>query len=742
MSAPANPFAGFSPEDRASIKNQLTLLQSQGNLNDAQKSGVGHTLAQLVASEGPLSGSTATLRKTVGAPEPPPEPGFFGQAGQSLKEYGKGIASDVPVAAGLAVVSPVAATMKMGYDALKGGYHEGTTGATSDLPTATDPRAQLGQGIQKALGFTPVIGPLAGQLGRDIGERNYGGAAVTAANLAATVAPLPRAITSIGSAAKAGVASNLASRARSASDAGYKGLSKAIKAESVDQLPARYWDRIAEAAGGKDALVGKSPAGQADRLLTAVASDHKMANEYVQSILDKNPEAPIPIGPIRKDVAVFQTEGLARHQPELAAALDQSLSTGTIPAKQAYRLKAEMNKYHKADINRVTAIKPQDAMEVGNHLRKELGDKFGAEFTLADEELGHSIQGEELVQDAANKASMETIPGVASRIGKEVKNLAPAIGAGAGGAVGGPGGALLGGAAGRVAQEMTPASSALPVDVALHGFLKKIQFRPGNRPVMPQSLSADVRPAAPGSTVVGQAPEVWDELTQMQTGAPPPTAPWDTGSGPTSPMVGRRVSPSLQPPVQPGNITQVMRPTPAPERTTRLREQMTDLLQNPNRNLSAIPAEPPPYPPEAPPPATAGARGLPPAEGIGGMQLSQPAPVPPMATGAEQSAANLQQLNRGIQQAQLQQMQAGNQAALNLPPPINEGFIGAFEKLSYKELRIAFNNLGGQGASATYEWIKKAKLEAQYPRLSSSLKAWLEDLNIRRGLGKRGEMLP
>lgn len=135
--------------------------------------------APMPTSTGPLPGSTARLRQKVGAPESEPlsfrevlgavSPTSLAimQGGERIKEVapeiGKGLATT-------AALGPVWGSMKAAYDIGKGALTEAKEGATP-------------------LGGIPVVGPLAGQMGRDLGEGNYGGAAVTGGLLAATVAP-------------------------------------------------------------------------------------------------------------------------------------------------------------------------------------------------------------------------------------------------------------------------------------------------------------------------------------------------------------------------------------------------------------------------------------------------------------------------------------------------------------------------------------------------------------------------
>lgn len=130
----------------------------------------------IAAPVGELPGSTPRLRAAAGAPEPQPEQGFFGQAGTRLKEMGAGMAKDASISAAANVVSPVAGAAYTLAQILRGSHKEATEGASP-------------------LGAIPIIGPMAGQMGRDAGEGNYGGAAVNAAMLAPTAVGAARGAT-------------------------------------------------------------------------------------------------------------------------------------------------------------------------------------------------------------------------------------------------------------------------------------------------------------------------------------------------------------------------------------------------------------------------------------------------------------------------------------------------------------------------------------------------------------------
>lgn len=107
-----------------------------------------------------LPGSTPRLRQAVGAPEPPPEKGFLRQFAERL--------APSPQDAMLMSTFPAIGMAKQAIGGLQ---------AQAD---------EMQHGAIPAAGAVPIIGPLAGQMGRDIGERNYGGATANALQLGAT----------------------------------------------------------------------------------------------------------------------------------------------------------------------------------------------------------------------------------------------------------------------------------------------------------------------------------------------------------------------------------------------------------------------------------------------------------------------------------------------------------------------------------------------------------------------------
>ena len=192
------------------------------------------------APVGELPGSTPRLRQAVGAPEPQPEQGFFGQVGTRLKDVGVGMAKEAGTVGALNVASPVAGAAYTLAQILRGSHKEATEGASP-------------------LGGIPIIGPMAGQMGRDIGERNYGGAAVNAAMLAPTPFGAARGATTGAKGFARGMATREVAKVNLRNNAAKLEMidifRPSVKDARYEADIAAMLPRITRAAGSKEAIV-------------------------------------------------------------------------------------------------------------------------------------------------------------------------------------------------------------------------------------------------------------------------------------------------------------------------------------------------------------------------------------------------------------------------------------------------------------------------------------------------------
>lgn len=182
-------------------------------------------------------------------------------------------------------------------------------------------------------------------------------------------------------------------------------------APSADALDHRALERIVNGVGGVENLVSNDPTGLVKRLGEGGLNEAAKQAEFVHAnYINQNPNAPTPIAPIADHLRVFLTSGLGRNNPQLAAAIEQALRTGVMPASDAYALNVEMNKYYKPGVLEGTDFKRQDALAVGNHLRQELGTIFGPEFSAENAMQGRISSIAHDAMYAGNKASLTPVP--------------------------------------------------------------------------------------------------------------------------------------------------------------------------------------------------------------------------------------------------------------------------------------------------------------------------------------------
>lgn len=625
---------------------------------------------------GPLPGSTARLREAVGAPE---EPGFLGQLGTGLKNVGVGIGKHALTNAAL---GPVLGTAKTAYDIASSSLTEGTEGASP-------------------LGAIPIIGPLAGQLGRDIGERNYGGAMVTGGMLGATVAPsvLPAAKGIRTTADYMSPASRSARRVIRDSAVRAEGeaeLTSLIRSDAHDPS-FREAHRVAmprvldEVGGGKGVRAGletlaKMPENQvfevaanaaknaARRLFAPIENEMSAtAQQPVTGIRDSAVVRSLVRGEIESQIS----DGFRSRYPGAATRLEE---IGNKYAQSGPTTRGEVFKDFVDVSQELKALESKAAMErsaiiradpewgylVGlkNLLRKKAFEGLPAKIYEQYKEYGKAADIRDELMDISTVMQGHLQQGklAAAREGLETA----ALGAGMG-----RGGTLAYGTSKAVkgiygvanpAKQFIRALRKINYDDPLPG-AEIPQLRgllgPGPTPMGP----ADIPPGNTGYAMPA-------ELLRDQRALP------DAGA---------------QIPLGPANI--------APGNTG---------FATPNELMRSRPALPPGVPPQNQMPWQAqSSRALPP---------PQPSPYPPPAGQAP--------------------------APGQPPPPVHQQFLGAFEALPGKDLPKAFHNLGPTRSLALEDWLTKNNMVQNYPRLSGALKNWLADINRKRGLGPKGEILP
>lgn len=287
----------------------------------------------------------------------------------------------------------------------------GASGSLGGLPLAAkrmlvDPSVNEYQNGASKLGAIPVVGPMAAQMGRDAGSGNTVGAVAGAATLGSMLGGVPKAGASLADAA---LTTRTAGQAANAHTAAIKDLANTMGAESTEPFLNRAKDQIIADVGGKEPIVGRSPEGAAARWHQAAEISAAKQGEFVHSnYINQNPNAPISIVPVAKQIEGLLTSGFERTNPELASALQKGMETGVIPADQAYALKAEMNRWYRENLSDTTAFKPRDAKQIGDVMRSQLNQTFGDEFSQADRLQGQIGAIRDLAKTAADRATLES----------------------------------------------------------------------------------------------------------------------------------------------------------------------------------------------------------------------------------------------------------------------------------------------------------------------------------------------
>ncbi len=655
--------------------------------------------AKLTTPTGPLPGSTPRLRAAVGAPEPKPEPGFFGQAGERLGGMLGSMAKDASINA---AIGPIPAAMKTGYDILKGAHDEGSTGASR-------------------LGYVPIIGPMAGQLGRDIGERNYGGAAVQGAALGTTALGLASGLAR-GASGLRQYASEAPARASLKKYAtrleGETELTNMVRRDPTDEsfrpnsrqaLPYA----LDEISGGKGTKAGvkaleKLPEEQVfSEMARGADNAGKRALGYTLSEIESRGQQPIDLSPVRAEIRGQITDDFRAKFPTQATHLEQvaeRYASRAVPREQAFKDLVTTNQQlealeAKSPVERAKIIRadPEWGYLVG--IKRILRDKVfeGLPKSALDQYqlYGKLANMRDQFQARATELEGNVQPGAMAAAQGGLETAGVGVGFGrAGTAIYG-----LSKAAKGAAGVTHPARQLISA-------LKKIDY-------------ADPTPLAAPTMIRGLLPP-----GPVQMG-PADIPPGNTGYAmPAELLRNQRSLPDAgaQIPLGPADIAPGNTGAPAPFGMMEARPKLGPAT-------ASTPIEPTQFPRPAIPQLPAAQPGQPP---VNVLPVERPSIEMPGRPGAALP----------LRQSTVPFTDVGPVRQPQGTLPVHQRFLDAFEPLPQKNFSELFHNLGASRAEALRDWLKQNNMTENYPRLSGAVNSWLEDLNRRRGLGPRGEMLP
>jgi hypothetical protein len=377
------------------------------------------------------------------------------------------------------------------------------------------------------LGGIPIVGPLAGQMGRDIGgkynpltgrvESNVGGAAVNAAQLAASFRAPTGAASGVVSRWRASRAANAYSRAQKATI----NLSQTLgKDAGFHDAIAVALPQIVEDSGGLQNLLGQAPKGATRRLAEGASISAARQAEYVRSnFINHIGNEPFGVTEIIPNLRQLATKAFRIAEPDTAALIRKAVDTGALTGEEVYSLKSRLNAIadpaYKTAIGDIGAPSPKIAKAAAKRLQSKLADRLGPDYLAADR-----LQGK--IGELRN-AAIETAD-IADNMLPDKKGISFETG------VETARGNLF---AGSRAVKALMAKAKHP-DITIHAALQDIPVGPGARPSFAAEVGANLR--APGQGIVGPQQAMGPER-QLPSGSievgPADIMPGTTGRGST-----------------------------------------------------------------------------------------------------------------------------------------------------------------------------------------------------------------
>ena len=627
----------------------------------------------------PLPGSTARLRQQVGAPE---EPGVVSKFLERInplplfqppQDAAESVISGIPGAGMAALVA------KRAF--VDPSIHEYKEGASK-------------------LGAIPIIGPLAAQTGRDIGERNYGGLVGTAAMLAG-----PKLLKGAGAEVglRMGVRRTLrehASRVRGeaeltnmlrpdATDARWRDTARGgmpyVLKELGDMAPPEVKGQATSGVSAGVKFLDKLPEEQVFEVAhNGAKAAAKRAFGPVENAFRIQGQEPIAIGgEVSSAIRSQVSEGFRKRHPSAANSLEgiaDNYSTGRVPTRgQIFKELVDVTQELKA-------------LE-----RKSPVEK--AAIIKADPEWGYLVR----IQQVLRRKAFEGLPDQVYQQYRKYGEIAD-----------------IRDNLGDVAAEMQGNVQKGRLGAAQEGLetlgLGVLMRRGGTAAygaskTMKGLLGLD-RPAKNFISALRKI-NYDDPLPHMDI-----------------PQVAGLLPPGPQQ-MPPANIAPGNTGAPAPFGMMEARPKLGPATASTPIQPTQFPQQPRPQLPGAP-------AGMAPGSSVGREPPVNVLPVdrPTIEMPGRPGAA------MPLRQSTVPITDVGPVSLPQSQLPVHFKFLNAFEDLPQKNFSTMFHNLGQERTQALSGWLKQNNMQGNYPRLTSAVEKWIADINQKRGLGPKGEILP
>lgn len=342
--------------------------------------------------------------------------------------------------------------------------------------------------------------------------------------------------------------------------------------------------------GGKQSIAKANGADKQSiqRLADALHNSGAKTYEFTKSnYVDQVGGEPISIEQIAPNLeSIVANKSFQVAQPEVAGMITKVLKTGTIPAADAFWLKARLNDIADPafgkEIGENAANNAEIAKKASQYLQRNiadviddnLGEGQGAEYRKADQLQGQTAFLRNRAIDAASDAAVTNPePARPSNLRRGLTaGVGGATGAGIGGSIAGyPGaaaGAALGGALGKAVGDLLPGKLEHP-DFTAADALRKIELPEAPRPEVPAEVAANLRPSSPAVAAQGASSPPGTNVVippvPQPTNINPNLAGMTFPPGPNAavPGVGQTIQPMLDSRMT-TPIGGVLRPTPTP----------------------------------------------------------------------------------------------------------------------------------------------------------------------------------